>query len=133
MRTARVLTVSPSMYCVGGGGCLLPGGVPCPRGVSGARGCLFLGGVPGPGGMRVSALGGVYLVWWGAYLVGGGVYLVKGGCLLPGVYLVLGGGGYLVRGVSALGDVPGPGGGQGCLLQWGSPGLGSWWGVCSRS
>ena len=60
MRTARVLTVSPSMLCAGGvsaprggvcsggctlsGGCLLPGDVLGPRGVS-ARGDVCLGGI----------------------------------------------------------------------------------------
>ena len=63
MRTARMLTVSPSMLCTGGvyllwggvtglrgylvwGGVPGPGGVPCP----GGRGYLVQGGVPGPGG-----------------------------------------------------------------------------------
>ena len=74
MRTARALTVSPSMFCSGGRGvsahrgcllmgCLLPGGV-C------SRGCL-LRGVSAPGGM--SAPRGCLL--WG---------VCSGGCLLPG-------------------------------------------------
>ena len=94
MRTARLLSVSPSMHRSGGvpgswgvylvtGVYLVLGGVPAPRG------CTWSGGVPGPGG------GGVYLV-----LIGG-VYLVPGG------YLVLGWGG---GGVPGLGGLPGPGG-----------------------
>ena len=38
MRTARLLPLSPSMHC-SGGGCTCPGGVP-------AGGCTCLGGVP---------------------------------------------------------------------------------------
>ena len=67
MRTARALTVSPSMLCAGGGGTwsrgvyLVPGGglcvpgpgsVPGPGGVPGPRG----GGLPGPGGVPVQVL-----------------------------------------------------------------------------
>ena len=57
MHTARLLTVSPSMYCAGG--CLVPGGV-----------CL-VGGVPGPG---EGAWPGGCVVWGGGCLVreGGG-------------------------------------------------------------
>ena len=40
MRTARSLTVSPSMLCFGGGGVPGPGGA-----------CSVGGGVPGPGGV----------------------------------------------------------------------------------
>ena len=51
MRTARALTVSPSMLCAGGPG---PRGVPGP-GVPALGGCLVWGvpgpGVPGPGGV----------------------------------------------------------------------------------
>ena len=71
MRTARVLTISPSM--------------PCARGGSAPGGVSALGG-------RVSAPGGVYLVQggllWGVYLVSGGSALgvCSGrGCLLPGM------------------------------------------------
>ena len=55
MRTARALTVSPSMLCAGGGvsapgGCLLPGGV-CSQGVSARRVCVSApGGCLLPGG-----------------------------------------------------------------------------------
>ena len=74
MRTARVLTVSPSMLCTGG--CLLGGCIWSGRGV--------VGGVPGRGGGCL--LWGVYLVWGvsalGVYLVLGGI--CSGGCLLPG-------------------------------------------------
>ena len=57
MRTARALTVSPSMLCAGGWGCLLQGGVylggSASRGVcSGGGGCLLPGeGVSAPGGV----------------------------------------------------------------------------------
>ena len=78
MRTACVLTVSPSMFW-GGGGCLVPGGVWC-WGVSAPwGGCLLWG---------VSGLGGV--------CSGEGVCTLEGG-LLPGgldlgcVCLLLGG------------------------------------------
>ena len=108
MRTARVLTVSPSMLCAsGGGGCtwsggywstggaehLVPGGVP---GLGGtwSRGVSAPGEGSGPGGRGLPGLGGV---------PGPGGYLV-GGCL--------------VRGVSA------PGGGGFCTWSKG--------GVCSR-
>ena len=68
MRTAHVLTVSPSM--------LMPEGVPGPRGVylvlegvPGSRGVyLVLGGVPGPGGVP----------GWGVYLVLGGTLSLGG-------------------------------------------------------
>ena len=65
MRTARALTVSPSMLCVLGGVYLVPGGVP------GAGGCTWSGG----GGCTWSR--GVYCSW--------GVYLVWGGVPGPGV------------------------------------------------
>ena len=121
MRTARSLTVSLSMLCIGrrgvpglgvylvpGGVYLVPGGV-----VYLVRGCTWFEGV-----------------YWGVYLVQGGVpgprrvYLVlggdvpgPGGCTWSqGVYLIPGG-------VCSQGGVPGPRGG---LLQV----LG---GVCSRS
>ena len=87
MRTARALTVSPSMLCWGG--CLLPGVVSAlggsARGV--CSGGVCSGGVSAPG-IVVSAPGGV---------CSGGVS-APGGCLL---------GGCLLWGVSALG---------GCLL-----------------
>ena len=99
MRTARVLTVSPSMLCTGGSVCsqevCVPG--PGPGGVSGPGGvylvlgvCLLLGGVPGPGGCTGS----------------------RGG--VPGWGVVSGPGG----GAPGLGGVPGPGGCTwlGCLL-----------------
>ena len=134
MRTARSLTVSPSMLCVGGRGVPGPEGVPGPGGsVPGTRGggvpglgvYLIPGGVPGSRGCTWSR--GVYLVQGSVpgprrvYLVLGGdvpglagctwsqgVYLVPGGLLSGGVYLVPGG------------SAPGPGG---CLLQvWGVSG-----------
>ena len=126
MRTARLLPVSPSMHCSGGGECTGPGGVPGPRGW-----CTWSwGGEPGPGGCTwsgggagVPGLGGVYLVlgvylnrgctWsWGVYLVPGGectwswgMYLVPGGVYLPGA----GGGGYLLGGgcTCRVGTCPG--------------------------
>ena len=90
MRTARVLTVSPSMLCngrgrvPGWGGCTWSGGVYLVRGA----GVPSLGDVPGPRG-DVPGPRGVYLVrgctWsWGVYLVRG-VYLVPGG--VPGQVL----------------------------------------------
>ena len=63
MRTARLLSVSPSMHCIGG--------VSVPEGVSGSR------GVPGPG--EVPALRGC-LLWGGAW--SWGVPAPEGGCLL---------------------------------------------------
>ena len=70
MRTARALTVSPSMLCIGRGCTWSRGGVPGPGGVTWFRGCtwsrggylvwgvyLAQGGVPGRGG--VPGLGGV--------------------------------------------------------------------------
>ena len=85
MRTARVLTVSPStwsrggylvpgVYLVGGstwsGVYLVQGGVPGLGGVNGPGGCTWLGGVPGRGvylvrGVCVPGPGVVYLVWGG--------------------------------------------------------------------
>ena len=61
MRTARLLPVSPSMYC-SGGGVLGLGGVPSRGGVPG--GCTWSGGVsgwgvPGPEGRGYLVLGGV--------------------------------------------------------------------------
>ena len=142
MRTARALTVSPSMLyaewgCVHGlrvylvgvgvvylvGGCTWSGGGGVPGLVGGAPGLrgvyLVWGSAPG--------LRGVYLVWgthlvWGVYLVlgrctwsGEGVYLVWGCTWSWGVYLVPGG-------------VPGPVGGTcsgGGHLLWGDvPGPG---------
>ena len=107
MRTARLLPVSPSMHCWGGGYLVLGGtwsggvylvqwGVPGPGGCTWSQGVYLVpGGVPGPRGCTWSQ--GVYLVW--------GVYLVSGGCTWSwGVYLVLGG------------CVPGP---RGVYLVWG--------------
>ena len=75
MRTARALTVSPSMFCAGGG-------VPGPGGVPGLR----EGGVAGPGGCSWSW----GCTWsWGCLLRG--VYLVTGGCLLQEGCLLRGG------------------------------------------
>ena len=55
MRTARSLTVSPSMLCARGG-CLLLGGVPAPEGGAGAcsGGCLVQGGGAWSGGYACS-------------------------------------------------------------------------------
>ena len=71
MRTARLLPVSPSMHCSGGGvpglgvylvwGVYLPGGCTCP-GVYLVRGCTCSRGVYLPRGEGgVPAPGGVYL------------------------------------------------------------------------
>ena len=101
MRTARVLTVSPSMLCAGG--------------MSAPGGYLVGWGVPGPGRCLL----------WGVYLVWGCTW--SGGCLLWGVYLVLGGvcaGGCLLWGVSAPGGCLLPGG-----CTW-SGGVCSWGVVC---
>ena len=86
MRTARLLSVSPSMHCPGGCVYLVW------RGVYLVEGCTWP-----PGGYLVL---GVYLVWgctwsWGVYLVGmylvPGVDLVSGGCTwYQGVYQVPG-------------------------------------------
>ena len=117
MRTARALTVSPSMLCTGG--CTWSGG----WGVPG------LGGVCVPvGGVGCTWSWGVYLVWgctwsWGVYLVPGGVpgprgcTWSQGGTWSRGVYLVL-------WGVPGLGGVPGPGGVY--LVPGGLPGLGGY-------
>ena len=106
MRTARSLTVSPSMLCIGG--CTWSQGV-----------C-----VPGPGGCTCSQGGTLYGGWGGVYLVLGGVPGPRGGVPGPGgVCLVPGG----VPGPK--GGVPGPKGGVpglgGCTWSWG--------GVCCRS
>ena len=117
MRTARALTLSPSILCGGGsapgrgvylvpeGVYLVLGDVPGPRGVSAPGGCtwswgvyLVPGGVPGPGGCTWSQGGvcslGVYLVLGGVCSRGGipglGVYLVPWGCLLGGECLLRG-------------------------------------------
>ena len=101
MRTARALTVSPSILCARGrgvcsGGCLLPGGCLL-GGVSALEGCLLLVGVcfegSALGGRGVSAPGGCLL--WGGLLWGvsaaGGVcsqgdrHLLQGG-VCSGVY-----------------------------------------------
>ena len=63
MRTARALTVSPSMLCVRGGVCLVPGGA------------WYQGDVPGPGGYIVP--GGAWS--WGVCLVLRGAWS-RGGC-----------------------------------------------------
>ena len=90
MRTARTLTVSPSMLCSG-------------RGVPGQGGCTWSG--------RVYLVWGVYLVP-GGYLVWGGVCSEGctwpwggGGCTWSGG--VAGPGGSAPGGVSPLGGVPG--------------------------
>ena len=62
MRTARLLTVSPSMHCAGG---VCPGGRLCPEGLSTQGdvrpgGCLPLVGrvaASGPGGVSQHAMG----------------------------------------------------------------------------
>ena len=117
MRTARSLTVSPSMLCVGGctwsrgvylvwsGGYLVQGVYL----VGGCTWCPWFGGVPGPGGVPGGVPGPR------GYLVLRGVYLVLGDVPGPeGVYMVLGvpgpGGCTCSRGVPGLGGVPGPGG-----------------------
>ena len=123
MRTARVLTVSPSMLCAGG--CILWGGVPGPRegvylvpgrgvylvpgGVPGPRGVSALEGVPGPG---VSTLGGVCTWSWGC------TWSQGRGCLLWGDVCS---GECLLWGVSALGGAPGPRGWllPGVICSWG--------------
>ena len=85
MRTARALTISPSMLCTGG--CPLPGGV-CSGGVCSWRGLSAPGGCVSSGGVcswGMSAPGEVCS--WGCVCS-------QGGCLLPGgipglgVYLV---------------------------------------------
>ena len=101
MRTGRVLTVSPSMLCTGGGvsapggvylvpggctwsqrgGSLLPGGV-CSKG-----GCLLPGGCTWSWGDVLP--GGCLL--WGVYLVPGVCVCSQGGFCSWGVYLVPGG------------------------------------------
>ena len=50
MRTARLLAVSPSMYCAGGVGVFSGGGGVCSRGVCSGVMCLLLG-VSVPGGV----------------------------------------------------------------------------------
>ena len=101
MRTARALTVSPSMLCAVGGVYLVPGVY------------LFLGDVLGPGGCTWSQ-GGV---------PGQGVYLVPGGVPGPrGVYLVRG-----VPGPRGVYLVPGGAWSWGVYLVWGAPGLGGTW------
>ena len=73
MHTARLLTVSPSMHCTGGG--CLAGGVCHARGEGGllARGCLLAGGGL-PCKVGVCCAGGVYLARW-VSLPGRGWYL----------------------------------------------------------
>ena len=94
MRTARVLTVSPSMLC-SRGVYLVPGGTWSQGGVLGPRGvCLVQGGVPGLGGAPGPR---GYLVPGGHLVLGGctwsrGVYLVQGVYLVPGGVPGLGGG-----------------------------------------
>ena len=78
MRTARLLPVSPSMHCAGGGGCLLPGGCLL------LEGFVLLGGVCSWGvySQGVSALGG--FCSWGVCLLlgvgGGGCVCSQGVC-----------------------------------------------------
>ena len=75
MRTARALTISPSMLCTGG--CPLPGGV-CSGGVCSWRGLSAPGGCVSSGGVcswGMSAPGGVCS--WGCVCS-------QGGCLPPG-------------------------------------------------
>ena len=103
MRTARLLPVSPSMHCSGGGGWGVPAqevgvsarGVPARRGVPAWGGvpaweCTCPRGVPAQGGLclprgAVPAWGGVP-AWGCVYLLG--VYLPRGctywGCTCPG-------------------------------------------------
>ena len=135
MRTARSLTLSPSMFCIGGctwsrgvylvaggylvkGGCTWSKGVPGPggvtvRGVLGPGGCTWSGGVPGLGGCLWS--GGCT---WSRGVPGLGGAPGPGVHLVQGVHLVLGGvpgprgRGYLVQGEG----VPGPGGLPGLVL-----------------
>ena len=74
MRTARALTISPSMLCAGGGkgrllqgGCLVrggasaPGGDVCSRGVHSGGGLLR--GMPGQGGLLLGG-GGAWSGGW---------------------------------------------------------------------
>ena len=94
MRTARALTVSPSIPA-----CSVPGGGVCSWGVSA---CLLLGGC----------------LLWGVSAPRGGVcsrgYLLQGGMSAPGGCLLLGvsapGGCLLLMGCLLQGGVPGPGG-----------------------
>ena len=154
MRTARLLPVSPSMHCAGGGFLLgrrgvvpgaMGGGVcsrgawsgPGPRGawswvVPGPGRCLIPEvGVPGPGGvLGPRGVPGHRGAWSQGCLVTGvpgpgGAWSWRWGCLVLGVHSP---GGPSPRGV------PGPGG---CLVQgsaWsqGVPGPGAW-GVWSWS
>ena len=116
MRTARALTVSPSMLCLGRvylvlEGCTWSWGVSVPGGVPGLGGgvCLVLGGVSAPGG--------VYLVpgGWCLLLRGEGGVCSWGCTWSFGMYLVLGG-------------VPGLGG---CVCSWGECTWSQGGGVCS--
>ena len=121
MRTARALTVSPSMLCTRG---VSARGVSA-RGVSAPRRVSARGGVCYGGGW--SALGGVCS--WGVSAGGSAPCLLQwgsalGGCLLLGG--VCSGGGVSAPGGSALGDllwgVSAPGGVSalgGCLLRGG--------------
>ena len=77
MRTAHVLTVSPSMY-------LAPGGGVCSRGCTWSQ-----GGMSAPGGCTWSR-GGVCS--WGGVSAPRGVYLVPGVSAPGGLHLVLRGG-----------------------------------------
>ena len=88
MRTARALTVSPSMLCAGGcllrGVCSQGGGVSALGGSAPERGCLLWGvSTPGVCSGRVSALGGICS--WGVSAPGGCLGGVcSRGCLLLG-------------------------------------------------
>ena len=88
MRTARLLTVSPSMHSSGGEPCL---GGTWSRGCTWSKGVYLvlgvpgLGCVPGPGGTWSKGVPGpgVYLVQGGVPGLGWGVYLVREGYSLP--------------------------------------------------
>ena len=111
MHTTHLLTVSPSMHCVGGWGCLL-WGVPALGGGACSGGCLLWG----------------CLLWGRCLLLGGGCHALggsaQGRCLVcsgvhwSGGVSAPGWGRWLLRGV------PGPGGvcSGGCLVLL--PGLG---------
>ena len=103
MRTARVLTVSPSMLCTGGSVCSQEVCVPGPGlgGVSGPGGCTWYwgcvcswgctwsrGGVPGLGGCIWSR---GRCTWSGGYTLSRGGVPGWGVCSWGGVYLVMGG------------------------------------------
>ena len=115
MRTARMLTVSPSM--LRGGVYLVPRGCLLPELYLVPGGCLL------PGVPRGVSAAGVYLVPGGVCLLPGEVcsrgVSAPRGCLLLGVYLILGV--YLVQGGVCSGGVSAP---EGCTWSQG--------GVCSQ-